>query len=268
MRLFAAALMAAPILVLGLSAPVRAEVLQKSDAGFIIRNSVEVAKSPAESWAEMLAPAHWWSKAHSWSGDAANLYMDGQAGGCFCELMPVPEGAPEGTRRGSVEHMRVIHADPGKVLRLSGALGPLQGEALTGTLTITFKATPKGARILWEYVVGGYMRFKPDEIAPAVDGMLAQQLARLAAKLGPLQPEIVPEKLDGNFLGDGDKAEGEAVKPDEAETAPQGEAVLPKGGTGAPTIEAAVDEAAPAEVAAPAPPTPRVGKGETGLETR
>ncbi len=168
------------------ASPAHAEVTAKSDAGFIIRNTAEVKATPMEAWAALVLPAKWWNKAHSFSGDAANLYIDSQAGGCFCELLPQPKDAPAGTRRGSVEHMRIIHANPGKVMRLSGALGPLQSEALTGTLTITLKPVEGGTRILWEYVVGGYMRFKPDEIAPAVDGVLAEQLGNLAALIGPL----------------------------------------------------------------------------------
>ncbi len=37
-----------------------------------------------------------------------------------------------------------------------------------------------GTRIDLEYEFGGYMRFKREEIAPAVDLMLGQQLAGLA----------------------------------------------------------------------------------------
>jgi hypothetical protein len=86
---------------------------------------------------------------------------------------------------GSVEHMHVIFADPQRgILRMSGALGPLQGEALNGTLTVELKKTDTGTRIELEYVVGGYMRFKTEEIAPAVDGVLGQQLAGLVKVVG------------------------------------------------------------------------------------
>lgn len=179
-RLLIPALAAASLL----AGPARAEVAEKSDNGFVVREVAEVPADAAATWAALIAPAKWWNDEHTWSGKAANLYIDAQASGCFCELLPLPEGMPEGTRRGSVQHMRVIYASPFKVLRMSGALGPLQSEAVNGTLTITLKPTDKGTQILWEYVVGGYMRYKVEEIAPAVDKVLAEQIVGLAKVLG------------------------------------------------------------------------------------
>ena len=90
---------------------------------------------------------------------------------------------------GSVEHMHVVYADPQRgVLRMVGALGPLQGEGLHGTLTITLKPVEGGTRIEWDYVVGGYMRMKSEQIAPMVDKVLGEQLQRLVALLA------VPQK--------------------------------------------------------------------------
>jgi hypothetical protein len=167
------------------AAPLHGEVADKSEAGFVVRGEVSIATTPLETWTTLIAPAKWWDKAHSWSGDAANLYMDAQATGCFCELLPRAKDAPEGTRRGSVEHMHVLFAEPGKLLRMSGSLGPLQGEAAHGTLTVMLKPDGAGAKLQWEYVVGGYMRMPVDQIAPAVDGVLAEQFTRLAAVLVP-----------------------------------------------------------------------------------
>src|SRR3546814_14350668 len=70
------------------------------------------------------------------------------------------------------------------MMRVSDAFGPLQGEAVTGTLTIQIKPTDAGAAIRFDYVVGGYMRFKVAEIAPAVDRVLGEQLVGLAKALG------------------------------------------------------------------------------------
>jgi hypothetical protein len=55
-------------------------------------------------------------------------------------------------------------------------------------MTITLKTNERGTRILIEYVVGGYMRYRVEQIAPAVDRMLGQQIARLADKLGGALP--------------------------------------------------------------------------------
>lgn len=186
---FAAALGLAAILAFGLAAPASAEVVTSSEAGFVTKHVTDVPAAPADVWKALIAPSGWWASEHTYSGDAANLYIDAQATGCFCELLPLPADAPEGTRRGSIEHMHIIYAEPGRVLRLSGGLGPLQSEAVTGTLTITLKALPEGGtRIQWFYVVGGYARFKFPEIAVSVEKVLGEQVKRLAAKLGGAEP--------------------------------------------------------------------------------
>lgn len=161
-----------------LSAPAAAEVAASSEAGFVLHNEAVVAASPDTAFAALAQPGDWWSSEHSYSGDAANMTLEARAGGCFCER--IPEGG------GSVEHMRVVYFDPRvRALRLRGALGPLQGEALTGTLTMTVEPAGTGSKIAWDYVVGGYARFPLKDFAPAVDGVVAEQLNRLAALLGP-----------------------------------------------------------------------------------
>ena len=163
-----------------------AEVAAQSPAGFVIKHSVDTAASKADAWQALITPNKWWSGEHTYNGDAANLYLDAQATGCFCEKLPKPADAPAGQRMGSAEHMHVVFADPHRgVLRMVGGLGPLQGEALHGTLTITLKPTDGGTRIEWVYVVGGYMRMDPEQIAPIVDKVLGEQLSRLAAMLTP-----------------------------------------------------------------------------------
>ena len=63
------------------------------------------------------------------------------------------------------------------------ALGPLQAEGVTGTLTWSFKPVPAGTEIVQRYVVGGYVPGGADKYAKAVDQVLAQQLAGLAQSL-------------------------------------------------------------------------------------
>ena len=85
-----------------------AEVSGVTDTGFVSRNEVTVAATPAEAWQEMVAVNRWWSSDHTYSGDAGNLYLDPQATGCFCEKLPVPKDAPAGQRMGSIEHAHYV----------------------------------------------------------------------------------------------------------------------------------------------------------------
>lgn len=183
--------------LLAAAAPVSAEVVASTDQGFVIRESSDVPATAEEVWAQLIRPSAWWSDKHTYSGDAANLSLDAMAAGCFCEVLMSPE-SPRAAPRGSVEHMRVVYAEAPRVLRMAGALGPLQSEALQGTLKIALKPIDGGGtRILWEYVVGGFMRYKRDQIVPAVDAMLGEQASRLAAKLGAkASPRSEPAKAD------------------------------------------------------------------------
>lgn len=172
-----------------LSPVATAKVIDQSDTGFTVAHTAQVAATPADVWKMLRTPDKWWSKDHSWSGEAANFWLDSQAGGCFCEKLP-----DTGAGVGSVQHARVLFSKPGQMLRLSGAFGPLQGEAMTGTLTIQIKETPTGSALRFDYVVGGYMRFKVADIAPAVDKVIGEQLAGLAAALGGALPPSREEK--------------------------------------------------------------------------
>lgn len=160
----------------------QAKIDSQGETGFSVSHETIVAAPPEHVWQALMMPAKWWSGAHSWSGDAANFTMDARQGGCFCETLP--EG-------GFVEHARVIFADKGKMLRLSGALGPLQSEALTGTLTIIIMSAETGTRLRFDYAVGGYSRFDLSAIAPAVDSVIGEQhmgLVRLANAGAQEQP--------------------------------------------------------------------------------
>lgn len=153
------------------AAPVSAEV-SLSDTGFTATNSAAVSAGPADVWAALTDPARYWNPDHSWFGDAAGFSLDPVAGGCFCE---------NNAGGGSAEHMRVVMVQPGQLLRLSGALGPLQGEGLAGSLTWQLEEIEEGTRITQTYAVGGHMQFDPEELAPVVDAVVREQLERLAA---------------------------------------------------------------------------------------
>ncbi|WP_229710196.1 SRPBCC family protein [Novosphingobium indicum] len=169
----------------GLSVPAVGKVASVSDRGFVVQQVVEVSVAPDEAWATLIKPSEWWDSNHTWSGDAANLSIEPRAGGCFCEVLP-NKTSPRAAPRGSVEHMRVVYIEQERVLRMVGALGPLQGEALNGTMTIQLKPEGEGSRtqILLEYVVGGYSRSAFEKLAGSVDGMLGEQLKGYVSKFG------------------------------------------------------------------------------------
>ena len=160
--------------------PAGAEVAASSESGFESHNAVEVSVTPGEAWSALFAPAGWWNGEHTYSGAAANLTIEPAAGGCFCETIPPTDG----TASGHIEHMRVLYIDPRvRTLRMTGALGPLQSEAVTGVLTMTVEPSGSGSKITWDYVVGGYMRLPMAQTAMLVDQVIGEQLSRLAALL-------------------------------------------------------------------------------------
>ncbi len=169
--------------ILALSMPAQAKVQEAGDSGFVLRYVIDAPAAPDDAWAVLVDPAQWWSKAHSYSGDAANFSLDPRAGGCFCEVLR-NELSPNAAPRGSVEHMRVVYVERPRALRMSGALGPLQSGAATGMLTVFLRPHGSGTRILWEYVVGGYLRSDPAALADSVDRILTEQVLRLGERLG------------------------------------------------------------------------------------
>ena len=190
----------AAVVATALSSPAYAEVKATSDTGFNVVHITSVAATPDEIWKRLIAPKDWWNKAHSWSGSSAGFYIDAQANGCFCELFQEKGADGKLKTTGSVEHMRVIFAQPGKVLRMQGALGPLQSEAVIGTLTVAMEPAKDGTttKVSFSYVVGGYMRYKVGDIAPAVDKVLGEQFKNMVQPFTPAGGE--ESKVDGFSL--------------------------------------------------------------------
>ena len=169
------------------AAPAAAEVVSAGDGHFVTRAEAVVETDPKATWLALISPARWWADEQTWSADAANLTLMPQAGGCFCETIPEVADTDRITLEGSVEHMRVIQAYPERALRMAGALGPLQSEPVTGILTIALSEADGGTRIVWEYNVGGAMRYQTRDIAKAIDGVMTLQLGRLARQLGMVE---------------------------------------------------------------------------------
>ena len=188
-----------------------AEVTNTADNGFTVQHQTVIAGDAEAVWKAMTAPARYWNSDHSWTGDAENFYLVPQAGGCFCELIRTTSDDNIKSSEGSVQHMRVIYAHNNKILRMSGALGPLQSEAVTGTLTMQLQPQGQATAVRFTYKVGGYMELPIDQIAPAVDGVIGEQLARLAALFGDAEadqqdaPAEPSDGQEGDLAEDGDQ---------------------------------------------------------------
>jgi len=162
-------------------APAAASFTQTANGGFIISQTGQVRASPDIVWEELTHPERWWNKAHSWSHDSANFTMTLVPGGCFCEKLP---------NGGFAEHARIIFADPPRLLRLSGALGPLQGESLVGTLTVRITKDEMGSTsVSFEYAVGGNSRLVAADLAPLVDAVIGDQHGRLLKRVSQRAPD-------------------------------------------------------------------------------
>lgn len=162
-------------LILCAGAPLQAEVTHSVDNGFTSHHTLTTKAEPFLVYRTMTAHIdEWWDPDHSWSGRAANLYMVTERGGCFCERLP--DG-------GHVEHLRLIYLAPGSEIRFSGALGPLQSMAVDGRMLWKIEAAEGGTRVTFTYHVFGHPEGGLAGIAPAVDGVIGEQLQRLGERL-------------------------------------------------------------------------------------
>ena len=164
-----------------LAAPLRGEVIESTTAGFLVRNTAAINAPPAKVYAALTdGVGRWWDPAHTFSHDSRNLSVDAKPGGCFCERLP--DG-------GGVQHMSVVYVSPGKLLRLTGAIGPLQEAALSGTMTWNLLPAGSGTTVELSYTVGGFRAGGFRDIASVVDGVLHGQLARLKALVETGRPD-------------------------------------------------------------------------------
>lgn len=164
---------AAVVMALGLVLPdvASSALVQSAASGFIVEHKYHIAAAPDAAWQVLVHPERWWPSEHTWSGDATHLSLAPEAGGCFCESWA----------DGSVEHGRVVHARPGKMLRFSGALGPLQELGVNAVLTVTLAPVDRGTMATVTYRVSGEASHALDQIAPVVDKVIGQQFGGFAA---------------------------------------------------------------------------------------
>lgn len=162
------------VLVLSLAGGrARADVVDKAANGFTIKVVLDVAAPPDVVYTSLVRHVgEWWDPAHTYSGAARNLSIVVQPGGCFCEALP---------GGGGVQHATVVNLVPGKMLRMTGALGPLQQSGASGAMTWQIEAAPKGSVLTFTYVVGGYIAGGVDTMATPVDQVMTRQVQLLKA---------------------------------------------------------------------------------------
>lgn len=154
---------------LALATLAHAEIVDSADNGFTVHHKVIVNAPPEHVWTSLLDIPHWWNGQHSWSGDAANFTFDARAGGCWCETLP----------HGSAQIQTVVFVDANRILRLSGALGPMQGMGLSGSSTFMLHPHDKGTELDFTYIASGYKPGGLVKFAPNVDGVLSEAVGRL-----------------------------------------------------------------------------------------
>lgn len=160
----------------------QAAIKDQAPNGFTIENSEWVPTDSQASWKAFVNDVgKWWPADHSWWGDASKLSISEKVGGCFCEI----NGSQQAW------HMTVAFVDPGKLMRMTGGLGPLQGMGLDGALEWRFAEEKGGTRITLWYRAGGYTPDDLTKFVPVVDQVQGLQLRGLAdylRKQAPAKP--------------------------------------------------------------------------------
>jgi uncharacterized protein YndB with AHSA1/START domain len=157
-------------LLAALAASASANTGNVTPHGFISIFRDEVTVPPAELWRALTQLPRWWSSSHTYSGQASNLSLDVQAGGCWCERWGDGQ---------SVEHGRVVLVQPERTLRLFANLGPLQEQPVHGVLTFTIAMQESKTILRMTYRVSGPPDAGLDKLAPLVDRVMGEQFKRL-----------------------------------------------------------------------------------------
>ena len=142
-----------------------------SPSGFLVTQHREVRATPQQVYEAIGRIGRWWNDEHSYSGHSSNMTLVLAAGGCFCEAWS----------ENSVQHAQVIQAWRGSLVRLQGALGPLQPLAVNAILTFAIAPAGDKATLTVTYRVAGNPDAGLDKLAPAVDSVIADATDRLVA---------------------------------------------------------------------------------------
>ena len=155
--------------MIGVAGTAHAEVVGASGNGFEVRYAIQVVMPQERTFDAFTRISEWWDKAHTYGGDSSKLSLSATPGGCFCERLP---------GGGGIEHMRVTYVEPGQEMVMTGALGPLLYEAATGVMYIKVERIAGGSRLTLDYKVSGFANGGAEKMAPQVDEVLGDQMAR------------------------------------------------------------------------------------------
>jgi uncharacterized protein YndB with AHSA1/START domain len=167
-------------LLASIAMPACADTGNVTPNGFTSIFRDEVKASPTDVWRAVVQLPQWWSGQHSYSGQASNMSLNAQAGGCWCERWGDGQ---------SVQHGQVVQVQPGRALRLYANLGPLQELPVTGVLTFTIAMQETKTILRVTYRVSGPPDVGLDKLAPVVDQVIGQQFKRLKSLAETGKPE-------------------------------------------------------------------------------
>ncbi len=163
-----------------LAAPASAEIMSRTPDSFTLRYAGSVGVGRGDVFGVITSISQWWDGTHTYSGDAANLTLGLEVGGCFCEALP------DGT---TFEHGRVTVFDDDH-LTLNAPLGPLKGRATRADLTFSW---PENEALLADDETGVVIIFVVEgpgvgAFADAVDTVMLSQHERLLHQAELAQP--------------------------------------------------------------------------------
>ncbi|MEM0926606.1 MAG: ATPase [Planctomycetota bacterium] len=147
--------------------------------GFRVTIKQDSLLPPEEAYQKFVSEfSQWYDARHSYSMDARNLSLDLDD---RCMLEKLPDG-------GFVRHMEIVFHQPGKLIRLAGGLGPLQGMGIQGAMTVSFLPAQEGSQVTLTYVVTGASFLTLDKIAGPVDQVLTEQMTRFQKHCDAVKP--------------------------------------------------------------------------------
>lgn len=154
-----------------ISTAASAEVIARGENSFSLSFERPVSASADAVFQAVGRPAAWWSDAHTYSGSSANIRLNLTPGGCWCEDLP----------GGGVRHAEAILVMPERrLVRFNAPFGPLQAIGAGAVLTMSWPEVEGQRTLRWTFVVSGS---GAGAMADAIDGVMAEQFARLAAHL-------------------------------------------------------------------------------------